>query len=380
MLSTQDASNRSVTSCDSTTMSVNPPTAFIDEQQEEGPGVIATASDAPFEFVGSDHKDWDQYVRQHPKGAIFHTAAMIRVFAATKDMEPFARAAVNADGKIVALLVSCHVKTLRRFSAVSSRAVQFAEPLCDPDPTGVAALTKLIDMHDHHMRSRALFCEVRPLCEPSDEADALAANGYQHCDYINYIINVQNDVDLLWGSMHKRLRQKIRSTLRKGVEIQDDNSPEGVQRLYRLLQASYRRARIPLLGQDLFLNTLAELPADCVRVRTAFQGDRPVASIISLIFGNRVFSWYGGTLRLNGISPFACIVWDDVEWACRHGYSHYDFGGAGWPYEDYGPRKFKASFGGAEVRFGRYMLIYSPLRLRLAKFGYKVTRGLGVWK
>ena len=31
------------------------------------------------------------------------------------------------------------------------------------------------------------------------------------------------------------------------------------------------------------------------------------------------------------------------------------------------PRKFKAGFGGREVRYGRYLLTYSKLRLRLAE-------------
>jgi hypothetical protein len=341
--------------------------------------VIATDSHSRFQFVKSDHKDWDVYVRRHPNGAIFHTAAMIRAFAATRGIEPYARAAVNADGKIVALLVSCHVKTLSRFPAMSSRAVQFANPLCDPDSTGVAALTDLIAMHDDYMRSRTLFCEVRAICAPRFEANALEDSGYQHRDYINYVIELHNDADLLWKKVHKRMRQKIRSTFRRGLVVRDDNTPEGVQRLYRLLRASYGRARIPLIGQDLFMNSLAQLPKECVRVRTAFIDGEPVSSIISLVYGGRVFSWYGGTLRLRGLSPFACIVWGDVVWSCENGHSLYDFGGAGWPHKDYGPRRFKARFGGKEVRYGRYTQTCSQLRLKLAELGYGVSRRFGAW-
>ena len=339
----------------------------------------SAAAQGAFQIVTPSGEAWDAYVRQHPHGSIFHTSAMIRAFAATNGLEPYAYAAADTSGKIVALLVSCHVKTLSRFSAMSSRAVQFAEPLCDPDSTGVAALTELIALHDKHMRSLALLCEVRTICAPSCEMKVLTASGYEHLDYINYVVDIKQDEETLWGNVNKRMRQKIRSTHCKGVVLRDDNSPEGVRRLYRLLQVSYGRARVPLFGRDLFENTLASLPLGCVRLRTAFRDDAAVASVISLAFGDRVYSWYGGTLRLNGLSPFACIVWDDIVWSKANGYSHYDFGGAGWPHESYGPRKFKADFGGTEVRYGRYLLTYSKLRLKVAKLAYQVSRRLGVW-
>lgn len=341
--------------------------------------MLMSARKHRFEFVRPEHAQWDRYVAAHPNGSIFHTRSMIRAFGRVENIEPLAQAAVDESGNIVALLVSCHVKTLRDFASLSSRAVHYAEPLCDPTPLGVVALEKLIKRHDDRMRSRALLCEVRVIAEPGLEHDALLHCGYEHRDYINYIVELDASSDELWGRLNKNLRQKIRGTLRRDVELRDDNSSEGVERLYKLLQSSYGRARVPLLGRELFEATLEQLPAECVRIRTAFAGERPLASIISLLHGNRLFSWYGGTLRLAGLSPFACLVWDDIEWGCRNGYAIYDFGGAGWPHEDYGPRKFKASFGGKEIRYGRYLLTYSTLRLRLAELAYGVSRRLGAW-
>lgn len=129
----------------------------------------------------------------------------------------------------------------------------------------------------------------------------------------------------------------------------------------------------------MFQAVLDYLPTGSVRIRTAFDGEKPVASIISLLHAGRIHSWYGGTLRLAGLPPFACWVWDDICWGGQHGNSIYDFGGAGWPHEDYGPRKFKARFGGSEVRYGRYLSTYSKLRLRLAELAYGFSRRLGAW-
>ena len=332
-----------------------------------------------FTIVGPEHDGWDAYVQQHPSGSIFHTRAIIRAFAVAGSIEPIALAALDDLGRIVAMLVSSHVKTLRDFCSLSSRAVLYAEPLCEPNPDGIAALQALLRQHDEQMRGQAVLCEVRSSCAPGSEREALIRCGYDHRDYINYIVNLDAPIDVLWQRVHKNLRQKIRASLRKGIELRDDNSQAGIERLYRLLQFSYGRARVPLLGRENFDAVMEYLPVGSVRLRTAFDAGQPVASTISLLHAGRIYSWYGGTLRLAGSSPFACLVWDDIRWGAEHGYSIYDFGGAGWPHEDYGPRKFKAGFGGTEVRYGRYLLTYSRLRLRLAELAYGVSRRLGVW-
>lgn len=330
-------------------------------------------------FVTPDHPQWDHYVAKHPHGTVFHTTSMFRVFEATTDYSPYAYAAVNDSGKIVAMLVSVHVTTVRGLPTFSSRAIQFAEPLCDFDAEGHFALEALIDQHDDFMRSRALFAEVRSILTPGPEKTALIGAGYQYSDFINVEVDLRESVEYLWSNLKKPMRQKINSTVRKGITLHDDNSSGGVERLYKLLQHSYSRARVPLAHRSLFESALKILPPEMVRIRTAFDGDTPVASIISLLDKGRVFSWYGGTLRLKGRSPFAAIVWDDIRWGHENNYSVYDFGGAGWPHENWGIRRFKASFGGDETHHGRYRITYSKTRLKLAEFAYGISKRIGTW-
>ena len=337
----------------------------------------ATAND--FDIVHADDPRWDDYVRAHPSGSIFHTSGMMRAFGVTPDMQPFARAAVDGDGNIIALLTSVHITTVRSLPALGARAVQFAEPLCEPTPAGITALTHLLRIHDDHMRTKSLFCEVRPHHRASIERDPLESSGYELQDYINYIVHLDSDPQVCWRGIKKRMRQKISSTFRKGIVVVDDTSHDGIERLYPLLQQSYCRACVPLVRKDLFHAVLTELPNDVVRIQTAFAGNEAVASIISLVFGGRVFSWYGGTQRLAARSPFACIVWEDIKWGCETGQQFFDFGGGGWPGKDYGPRKFKREFGGEEVRFGRYQITYSKLRRRLAELAYESSRRWGAW-
>ena len=107
---------------------------------------------------------WDAYVDEHPKASIFHTRQMVQVYSATHKHRPLAIAAVNRYGTPVAMIVSVLVKTLPGVaSSFASRAIMFAEPICNDNDEGIHGLTTLLLYHDEWMKRRALFAEVLSL-------------------------------------------------------------------------------------------------------------------------------------------------------------------------------------------------------------------------
>ncbi len=332
----------------------------------------------PFQIVtAEDRERWDSYVAAHPKGTIFHTSDMVRVFAATRQHEPLAIAAVNGAGDIVAMLVAVHVRTLNgAASRFASRSIQYAEPICNDDEEGIAGLVALVRHHDGHMKSRTLFSEVRPIAEAGPERIALERCGYEYQDYLNYVVDLTAGRDCLWRNLRKSCRQNVSRCHRKNVTVRDETTSDGIRKMYELLQYSYERAKVPLADCSLFRAALDRLPPGVVQVRIAYHHDTPVAGGIVLNFKKRVYAWYGGTVRVPGITPFDCLTWDEIEWGGQHGLQWYDFGGAGWPDEEYGPRKFKAKFGGELVSYGRYRKVYSGWKLAVAKTSYRMLRSV----
>ena len=61
-------------------------------------------------FKLTAHRGWNEYVNKHPKGSVFHTREMFRVFEDTPGYSPLWIGARNAGGEIVAIL--CAVKVL----------------------------------------------------------------------------------------------------------------------------------------------------------------------------------------------------------------------------------------------------------------------------
>jgi hypothetical protein len=323
--------------------------------------------------------DWNTYVRQHPKGTIFHTQEMKAVFDRTPGHETMFIGARDKDQKIVALLAAVKVRVLGRLSSrLSTRSVMFAQPICDDTETGREAIAELLKHHDRVWGSRVLFTEIR-LVHPVDyELSAFESQGYEHLGYFNYINDLQDGTNVLAPRIKKTMR-KVRTNRKRGLQITllENPSPADIHRVYQQIQMSYQRAKVPLAHEDFLTAANESLPESVLQLRIATTEDgQDVGAAVGLVYGDRFYAWYNGNSRPAGLSVGHSLVWDEINTSCQQALSWYDFGGAGWPDEDYGPRTFKRRFGGEKVNYGRFRKIGSKLRMAIAKTGYQMVRGL----
>lgn len=322
--------------------------------------------------------DWDQYVDEHPKGSVFHTTDMICVYRNAKGHVPLALAAVRPDGQIIALMMAVRVQTLPDpLGRLSSRSIMFAEPLCDDDPAGIAALAQLIAMHDKLMRNKVLFSEVRPLFASGAERTVLEGCGYEYMEYLNHLVDLNKPVDSLWNDLHRSARRAIRICERHGFEVHEVRHDNVVDEFYSLLQQSFEYNRVPLVDRSLFDAAVAEFQRrDMIKFFATLCDGKPIAMDAMLVYKDRIYFWYGGVQRLRNISPCSILRWRVLVWGQEHGYAISDSGGAGWPGKPYGVRDFKVKFGGQLVQYGRYRKVYSKWKLAMAERGYEFARKL----
>lgn len=321
---------------------------------------------------------WDDFVDGHSKGGIFHTSDMVRVFETAKGYSPLPLAAIGPDGEIRAMLVAVRVQTLPSpFGGVSSRSIWFSEPLCRDDSASIDALCKLIELHDRVMCRKTLFAEVRPLYAPGPENIALEQCGYAHLEYLNYIVDLTKSKEELWSRVRPKARTSIRKCERQGFNIRHESGDHAIDRLCHFLKLTFQRAQVPLPDRSLFEAARDVLePKGRIKFVAAYDGDEPVGMDAMLVFKDRVFGWYGGSLLMKGVSPFEYMQWNEIAWGTESDCKIYDFGGAGWPNEPYGVRDFKARFGGELVCYGRYRKVYAPRLLSLAERAFSLSRSL----
>ncbi len=320
---------------------------------------------------------WRQFVEAHPYGNVYHTPEMFRAFAATRRHRPELWAAVEENHRPLALLLPVQVTVLDGpFRPLATRAIVYGGALCEPGATGEAALSKLLALYRRRVKGMPLFTELRNMNDVSSLKTALAAVGFTYESHLNYLIDLSQPETILWKRLSKSCQQSVRTSRNKGVTIEKANEPVELDKVYALLKLVYKRARVPLAHPSLFAAALASLGTrDMFQAFVARAEGRHLAACLLLAYRQRLIYWYGGLDRAwAAYCPMEGLLWHAIQWGKSHGYSILDLGGAGQPDENYGPRKFKAKFGGELVDWGRNVLVHSAWRLRLSTLGFRVLR------
>ena len=318
---------------------------------------------------------WDQFASAHPCGSVFHTSAMVRAQASSIDQDPIAIAAVLPDNSVAGMLVAAKITLHGAWpSNLSSRSVFFAQPLATHGITGERAIQCLLNEHDRLMHHQVVFAEIRPMCVGDPLSDAYINAGFEPIDYSNYEMNLNQAPDEIFRRMSPKRRNNIRANQRRGLTVRSACPQKEIATFYDHLTQSHCRSRVPLVDIGFFERLFDELPTDQFRMTIAQYEGKPIASACHFLFNGRVHWTYAGTYRIKGIAAQASLVWETIQWAIEHGFHTYDFAGAGWSDETYGPGIFKGRFGGDHVNVHRYRKVYSKWRMKIAETGYRMTR------
>jgi lipid II:glycine glycyltransferase (peptidoglycan interpeptide bridge formation enzyme) len=151
-----------------------------------------------------------------------------------------------------------------------------------------------------------------------------------------------------------------------------------VPTFYHVLKKTYTNGRIPLADYSLFESAFKTLhPKRMIKFLLGRVEGQEVAASVVLLYKNTIYGWYRGFDRaFASYLPNDLMVWDMLKWGSENHFHTFDFGGAGRPDEEYGPRQFKAKFGGKQVNYGRNICVNSSTLLRISKWGYKLFRHL----
>ncbi|MFQ5612898.1 MAG: lipid II:glycine glycyltransferase FemX [Anaerolineae bacterium] len=325
-----------------------------------------------------DEEIWRSFVDDNPRGSIFHTPEMFRVFARTRGYRPALWAAVDNRQHPLALMLPVQVTLvngwLRRFT---TRAVAYSSVLCAPGHDGREALDLLLRVYKEETKQEVLFTELRNLFNLDPLQPLLAEHGFDYEEHLNYLIDLDRPVaDILQG-IGKRTRKKIRRGLRDGfVQMSEVTDRAGLDHWYDVLQKTYSNAQVPLADRSMFEAAFDELhPKGMAKFLLARVNGETAACSVELPYKDTIYGWYGGSDRAySQYLPNEMLIWHILEWGAENGYRVYDFGGAGKPDEEYGVRDFKAKFGGELVCFGRNTYVHAPARLKLSELGYAAYR------
>jgi serine/alanine adding enzyme len=322
---------------------------------------------------------WRQFVDCHPHGNIFHTPEMFEVFTQARNHEPELWAAVRGE-TILALLLPVRIHTVPLVPhMLAARAIAYGGVLYAQDQDGQDGLTKLLQTYRHATKHKALFIELRNQNDLGNIQHILGDCNYVFEDHLNFLIDTNLPMAQVMNNINKSTQKKIARALSKQqfdiVEVQEIAQ---VETCYNILKQTYANAHIPLVDISMFEAAFKILyPKGHIKFLLGRAEGQDIAASVVLLYKDVVYGWYRGFNRaFASYLPNDLMVWDILKWGAGNNFNTFDFGGAGRPDEKYGPREFKAKFGGKLVNYGRNTYVYSTNLLRISKWGYDILRHL----
>ena len=329
-----------------------------------------------FQIVHSLPDDvWDSFALQHPDGNIFHTREMFEVWKRTKGYRPELWAVLKND-ILTTMMLPVHISLWDGlFKNLTTRTVGFGDILSVSDRE--KDLGFFIENYQKETKN-TLFTELRFHSTARAQQSFLGNYGFRFLDHSNYLVDLSGSSEQIWRNVSKSTRRNIRKAWnRKEFVVEELVDSKKLDIWYALVKMSFERARVPLADISMFRAAFDILcPKGMVQFLLGRHETTYVAASASLLYKDAIYGWYRGFDRAFAkYIPNDLMVWYLLDWGAQHGYAVFNFGGAGDPNEGYGPRDFKAKFGGKFVNLGRSAYAHRPIVLAVSKAGYKLFRG-----
>lgn len=309
-----------------------------------------------------DKNKWEKFVWDHPSGTIFQSISMFELYKSVTDYKPSVAAAVDVNGDIQGLMLSCIIMEKGVKTFFSSRSIVQGGPLIKSDNVEVASL--LLDHYVKQAKKKAIYSQFRNVSLRDSLENAFLPNGFNYHDHYTVIVSLDKNEEELLKSTHKKKRNNIRRAIKKGVETRELLTVDHIDQATDLIRRTYMRIKIPGPPKELLLNA-KNIFGERVHFFGSFYNNDLVAAKIMLTYKKMVYDWYSGyNLLYSHLCANDLLTWESICWAKRGGYEIYDMGGAGRPGVQYGVRNFKMRFGGHLQNTGRYMRIHKSLLYR----------------
>ena len=325
-----------------------------------------------------DDKKWDDFVCNHNYGNIFQTTSMYDVYSNTKNYFPVKLCAIDDNKQIKGVLLGVLIGEMRGLlgwsflGSFSQRSIIQGGPLVADDSIDV--LPKLIFEFDKRTEKKSLYTQIWNLHDINHLFNNM--DQYYHEEHLNFFINLDQSEKDVWSQLHKSRKKNINRANKKGVVVEEIININQIPIFYKLLQETYDGVKVPLADITLFESAFEHLvPKNMAKFYLARQNDTYIGARAVLTFNSIIHDWYAGASNEElSLYPNECLIWHILKWGVINDYKLFDFGGAGNPNEEYGPREFKRRFGGDLVNYGRYTHIHSPVKMKITDIGLKVYR------
>lgn len=191
--------------------------------------------------------------------------------------------------------------------------------------------------------------------------------------------------DEVFSAFHQKTRYNVRLATKKGVVIKE-GTKEDLKDFHRIMIETGERDNFIIRSLSYFEKMFDELAPKHMKLLMAYHENEPIAGIIPIMYGNKVWYLYGASSNKHrNLMPNYLLQWTMIQEAIAKGADMYDFRGVSGVVDEshpqYGLYRFKKGFNAEFTEFiGEIYIPYKPLIYKIYKLAEKTFRSLRTLK
>jgi hypothetical protein len=298
---------------------------------------------------------WGAFLERQPNATVFHTAGWLEALRRTYGYDPVVFTSTPPDRELSNAIVFCRVRSwLTGSRLVSVPFSDHCEPLME-SPESFAELAPALEASAE--REGWKYIEIRPLSSDLSLQSKTHFAGIE--SYYLHMINLRPDLDVISRSFHKKSVHHKLNRADRELTYEEGRSAALLTKFYNLLVITRRRHQLPPQPIQWFRNLLDCL-GESVTIRVASKDGEPVASIMTLFYGNSLVSKYGvSDSKFHHLGGIPLLIWRGIQDGKNKGATMYDLGRS--ELDNAGLISFKDNFGAARLPLNYYR--YPPVQL-----------------
>ena len=263
---------------------------------------------------------WPEFIEQHPQASVFHTRAWLQALKFTYGYEPVAYTTTRPREPLANGWVFCRVRSwLTGRRLVSLPFSDHCNPMIQ-NPEDLRAITQAIKLQWKKNQWRYIECRLTSWQESPEEFG-------QSEEFCLHKLDLRPSLDALFRNLHKNSTQrKINRARREQIAYEEGSSETLLDSFYDLLVLTRQRHQVPSQPRKWFSSLLRYFGTQ-MRVRVAFWGGTPIASIITLPFKDSLVYKYGGShRRFFPLGGMQMLLWRAIREAKQNQLREFDLG------------------------------------------------------
>lgn len=181
-------------------------------------------------------------------------------------------------------------------------------------------------------------------------------------------LDLTESEEKLFEKLETKTRYNVRLAIKKGVEIYENTSKEGMEQYIQILTETTKRQGFYAHTPEYYRKMWQELGGSgMIRIFNAVYEEKVIVSWVMFVFNGVLYYPYGASRSIHrNVMASNLMMWEMIKFGKKEGCRRFDMWGSLGPEPSesdpwFGFHKFKSGYGGDLIEFiGSYDLVLDP--------------------